>query len=52
MSPPDLVVADGGGAPEVAMVAAPVLAVAVFLLLERRARQRERSVEDEDPDAG
>lgn len=36
------VLAHGGGAPEAAMIGAPVLVVLVFVWLERRARRRER----------
>ena len=33
--------AHGGGAPEAAMIGAPLLLLAVFVVLERRARRRE-----------
>ncbi len=33
--------AHGGGAPETAMIALPLVLFAVFFLLERRARRRE-----------
>jgi len=36
-----VVLAHGGGAPEAAMVGLPVLVLAVFAVLERRARRRE-----------
>jgi hypothetical protein len=39
--PDVLVLAHGGGAPEAAMVGLPVLVLAVFAVLERRARRRE-----------
>jgi hypothetical protein len=37
-----VVLAHGGGAPEAAMIGAPILVVLVFVWLERRARRRER----------
>lgn len=37
--------AHGGGAPEAAMIGLPLLLFAVFFLLERRARRRERPSE-------
>jgi hypothetical protein len=36
-----VVLAHGGGAPEAAMVGLPVLVLAAFAVLERRARRRE-----------
>ena len=46
----DLVVlAHGGGAPEAAMVGLPVLVLAVFAVLERRARRREAEQEQPEP---
>ena len=39
------VLAHGGGAPEAAMVGLPVLVLAVFVVLERRARRREAEQE-------
>jgi membrane protein implicated in regulation of membrane protease activity len=41
----DGVLAHGGGAPEAAMVGLPVLVLAVFVVLERRARRREAEQE-------
>ena len=41
MNPALVVLAHGGGAPEAAMVALPLLLFAGFLHLERRARRRE-----------
>ena len=38
--------AHGGGAPEAAMIGAPLLLLAVFVVLERKARRREREAED------
>ena len=47
---PDVtVVAHGGGAPEAAMVGLPVLVLAVFVVLERRARRREAEQEQPSP---
>ncbi len=40
-----LVLAHGGGAPEAAMIGLPVLVLAVFAVLERRARRREAEQE-------
>lgn len=37
-----VVLAHGGGAPEAALIGAPVLVVGIFVWLERRARRRER----------
>jgi len=37
-----MVLAHGGGAPEAAVIGLPLLALAAFVLLERRARRRER----------
>jgi len=37
-----VVLAHGGGAPEAAMIAAPVLVVLAFVWFERRARRRDR----------
>ena len=37
-----VVLAHGGGAPEAAMVGLPLLVLVAFVLLERRARRRER----------
>ena len=49
MTPYDAVVlAHGGGAPEAAMVALPVLVLVVFAVLERRARRREAEQEPFD----
>jgi hypothetical protein len=42
------VLAHGGGAPEAAMVGLPVLVLAVFVVLERRARRREAEQEPTD----
>lgn len=44
--------AHGGGAPEAAMIGAPLLLLAVFVVLERKARRREREAADApvDPD--
>ena len=39
------VLAHGGGLPEVATVGLPLLVLLVFVLLERRARRREREAE-------
>ena len=39
------VLARGGGVPEAAMVGLPVLVLAVFVVLERRARRREAEQE-------
>jgi hypothetical protein len=39
------VLAHGGGAPEAAMIGLPVLVLAVFAVLERRARRREAEQE-------
>lgn len=36
-----LLLAHGGGAPEAAMIGLPLLVVAVFAVLERRARKHE-----------
>ena len=41
------VLAHGGGAPEAAMVGLPLLVLAVFVVLERRARRREREQDSE-----
>lgn len=41
-----ILLAHGGGAPEAAMVAAPLLLLAGFVVLERRARSREREAAD------
>ena len=38
--------AHGGGAPEAAMIGAPLLLLAVFVVLERKARRREREAAD------
>ncbi len=40
-----MILAHGGGAPEAAMVGLPVLVLAVFAVLERRARRREAEQE-------
>lgn len=40
-----VVLAHGGGAPEAAMVGLPVLVLAAFVVLERRARRREAEQE-------
>jgi hypothetical protein len=40
-----VVLAHGGGAPEAAMIGLPVLVLAVFAVLERRARRREAAQE-------
>lgn len=40
-----VVLAHGGGAPEAAMIGLPVLVVVAFVVLERRARRRERDEE-------
>lgn len=37
--------AHGGGAPEAAMIGAPLLLLTVFVVLERKARRREREAE-------
>lgn len=37
-----VVLAHGGGAPEAALIGAPVLVILIFVWLERRARRRER----------
>ena len=50
MTPTVEVLAHGGGAPEAAMVGLPVVVLAVFAVLERRARRRE--AEQERPDTG
>ena len=42
------VLAHGGGAPEAAMIGLPVLVLAVFVVLERRARRREAEQEHGD----
>lgn len=44
--------AHGGGAPEAAMIGAPLLLLAVFVVLERKARRREREAEavPDEPD--
>ena len=39
------VLAHGGGAPEAAMVGLPLLVLAAFVVLERRARRREAEQE-------
>lgn len=46
-APGDLILAHGGGLPEAAMLGAPVLALVVFVLLERRARRRKRDGEED-----
>ena len=38
--------AHGGGVPEAAMIAAPLVLLAVFVVLERRARRREADEAD------
>lgn len=43
-----VVLAHAGGLPEAAMVGAPLLALVVFVVLERRARRREQSHDDEE----
>ena len=44
----DLVVlAHGGGAPEAAMIGLPVIVLAAFAVLERRARRREQEQEQQ-----
>jgi hypothetical protein len=43
-----LVVAHGGGLPEAATIGVPVLALVVFVVLERRARRRERANDEPD----
>ena len=40
-----VVLAHGGGAPEAAMVGLPLLVLAAFAVLERRARRREAAQE-------
>ena len=45
MTPAMDVLAHGGGAPEAAMVGLPVLVLAAFVVLERRARRREAEQE-------
>jgi hypothetical protein len=47
-----VVLAHGGGAPEAAMIGLPVLVLAVFVVLERRARRREaeQAVQDSAAD--
>jgi hypothetical protein len=40
-----VILAHGGGAPEAAMVGLPVLVLAAFAVLERRARRREAEQE-------
>ena len=47
MTPAVDVLAHGGGAPEAAMVGLPVLVLAVFAVLERRARRREAEQEQQ-----
>ena len=47
MTPAVDVLAHGGGAPEAAMVGLPVVVLAVFAVLERRARRREAAQEQE-----
>ena len=49
MTPAVDVLAHGGGAPEAAMVGLPVLVLAVFAVLERRARRREAEQEQQSP---
>ena len=44
-----VVLAHGGGAPEAAMIGLPVLVLAVFAVLERRARRREAEQEAREP---
>jgi hypothetical protein len=41
--------AHAGGVDEAAMIVLPLLLFAVFLLLERRARRRERDAEPDEP---
>ncbi|MDP9466323.1 MAG: hypothetical protein M3P31_03650 [Actinomycetota bacterium] len=49
MTPQDAVVlAHGGGAPEAAMIGLPLLVLAVFAVLERRARRRESEQESQE----
>ena len=43
--------AHGGGAPEAAMIALPLLLFGAFLYLERRARRREREAAEAAPPA-
>lgn len=43
--------AHGGGAPEAAMIGAPLLLLAVFVVLERKARRREREAEEATDEA-
>ena len=53
MNPPGLdvaVLAHGGGAPEAAMVGLPLLVLAAFAVLERRARRREAEQEQQPLD--
>ena len=47
MTPAVDVLAHGGGAPEAAMVGLPVVVLAVFAVLERRARRREAEQEQQ-----
>lgn len=42
-----LVLAHGGGLPEAATIGVPVAVLVVFVVLERRARRRERSEDEE-----
>lgn len=44
----DVVLAHGGGLPEAATIGVPVLALVVFVVLERRARRRERADDERD----
>ena len=46
MNPELVVLAHGGGAPEAAMIALPLLLFGAFLHLERRARRRENAPTD------
>lgn len=46
------VLAHAGGAPETVMVGAPIVVLAVFALMEKRARKREKDAEtDGEQDA-
>jgi len=49
---PELVLAHYGGAPEALTIGLPVVIFAGFMLLERRARRRERERAEQDRDGG